>query len=144
MNEEKNISEEYFRLSKLYSCGIDSTRRIKKIIKKKRETNQELFQYKSSDWESIQNKLWNSYLFKDFGVQRLESYQQQTITILKLQSLLEYSLQLKFTQREIASLVSELRCTNIVLGEYFIQYPKLLTELKLLGINFLQFQELNI
>lgn len=92
-----------------------------------------MFRYKPSDWDSIQNKLWSSHLFKDIGVQILEDYQQQVITLPKLHSLLEYSLQLKFTQREIAALVNELRCTNIVFGEYTIQYPQLLTELKLLG-----------
>lgn len=80
-------------------------------------------------------KLWNSYQFKDFGVQRLTEYQEQIITLSKLKSLLEYILQIQFTQREVAALVSELRCITSHLGETVIQYPQLLTELKLLGLS---------
>ena len=94
-----------------------------------------LFKYKSSDWESIQMKLWNSYQFKDFGVQRLAEYREQIIPLPKLKSLLEYILQIQFTQREVVALVSELRCTTTLLGETVIQYPQLLTELKLLGLS---------
>jgi hypothetical protein len=98
------------------------------------KSNQALFQYKPSDWKNAQSKLWNSHLFKDFGVQRLSEYPQQTITLSRLESLFEATLQIKFTLKEIAALVSELRCTSIVYGEHVIQYPLLLTELKLLGL----------
>lgn len=136
LNDSNDTSKEVFRLSQLYGCGVQGTKHVKKNVSNKIKTNEEIFRYKPSDWESIQNKLWTSHLFKDIGVQRLEAYHQQLITLPKLHSLLEYSLQLKFTQREIAALVNEMRCTNIVLGEYTIQYPHLLTELKLLGFFF--------
>jgi hypothetical protein len=110
-------------------------------VSHRNKTNDDLFKYKPSDWESIRMKLWNSHQFKDFGVQRLTEYQQQMITLPKLKSLLEYTLQIQFTQREVAALVSELRCTTSILGEIVIQYPLLLTELKLLGLPSLSFPD---
>jgi hypothetical protein len=122
-----------YRLGKLYGCGFQGVKKVKNIVSHKNKTNNDLFKYKPSDWESVRMKLWNSHCFKDFGVQRLAEYQQQMITLSKLESLLEYTLQIQFTQREVAALVSELRCTTVILGETVIQFPLLLTELKLLG-----------
>jgi hypothetical protein len=103
-------------------------------VTKVQKSNQASFQYKPSDWDSARSKLWNSHLFKDFGVQRLSEYPQQTITLSRLESLFEVTLQIKFTTKELAALVCEMRCTSIVYGESIIQYPLLLTELKLLGL----------
>lgn len=46
---------------------------------------------------------------------------------------MKYIFHIQFTQKEIAALVCELKCTKVVLGETIIQFPLLLTELKLLG-----------
>ena len=84
----------------------------------------------------MEYKLWNSHLFREKGVQSMESYHHQTISLYDLQCLLEFSLQQKFATKEVVALVQELGCTSRYLGDIIINYTKVLTNLKQFGNSF--------
>lgn len=121
------------RLGNLYGCGSNAVKKVSKSVNRRNRSNADLFKYKESDWRSVEHKLWNCNFFKDNGVSWMSNYQHATIPLLELQSLMDVSLQMKFTIREIAALVQTLNCTETILGETAVDFNKLLKELKRLG-----------
>ena len=127
------IDKETVRLSNLYGCGRKAVKRVSKAVDRRHRSNSDLYRYNESDWASVEKKLWNCNYFKDHGVSWMSEYQHATIDLPTLHNLMDISLQMKFTTREIAALVTHLGCTETVHGDITIDFNRLLKELKLLG-----------
>jgi hypothetical protein len=127
------IDKNVVRLGNLYGCGSNAVKKVSKAVNRRNRSNAELFKFKESDWRSVEHKLWNCNFFKDNGVSWMSNYQHSTIPLPELHSLMDISLQMKFTTREIAALVVTFQCTETTLGETVVDFNKLLKELKRLG-----------